>query len=444
MAKKTLWIDWVGKTFIGLLLVVFAGIVVHAPFSVGLASIWPEHDLLIKSWKEILLGIATLLLPILLTVRKRWSIFKEPLFLCIAAFAALNIALIPIFFTGVESTLAGILVNLRYLLFFVLVYVGLALYAQYIKLFVKVFIAGTLVVLAFAVLQITVLPNDFLKYLGYNETTIMPYLTVDQNTDFIRINSTLRGPNPLGAYAMIVLVLLLAYWLKSKQQLTKKRQWLVGLIGVGGVIALWASYSRSAAFAAVIATGLVLAVTVGKKITKGAWIVLAVSALVVGGSLFAFKDSDFVSNVILHENPGEGNDLNSNDGHAHSLVDGTNRVLQQPFGAGIGSTGSASLLTDSPLIVENQYLFIAHETGWLGLGLFAVISWLLLTKLWRERKDWLAIGVFSSGIGLALIGILLPVWVDETVALIWWGLAAIALVRTRGSDILSVDNDNRK
>jgi hypothetical protein len=32
----------------------------------------------------------------------------------------------------------------------------------------------------------------------------------------------------------------------------------------------------------------------------------------------------------------------------------------------------------------------------------------------------------ASGIGLALIGLLLPVWVDDTVSIVWWGLAAIA------------------
>jgi hypothetical protein len=158
--------------------------------------------------------------------------------------------------------------------------------------------------------------------------------------------------------------------------------------------------------------------------------------LAIGGSLVAFKDTEFVSNVILHEDPSEGNDVNSNDGHADSLVDGTRRVVEQPFGGGIGSTGSASLLTDSPLIIENQYLFIAHETGWVGLGLFVVILWLILSKLWRGRKDWFVLGVFASGVALALIGLIQPVWVDETVALIWWGLVAIALVRSRASGIL--------
>lgn len=438
MAKKTTNLNRLGAIYIGLLLVVFGGIVLHAPLSVGFSTLFPDYELLIKSWKEILLGVATLLLPVLLTLHKRWNILKEPLFLLIAIFAAVNIALIPLFFTGAEATLAGILVNLRYLLFFVLVYVALALYPHYSRLFIKVFVIGALVVVAFAILQITVLPNDFLKYLGYNETTIMPFLTVDQNVNFIRINSILRGPNPLGAYAMVVLIVLLAFWLKTPRKITKREQVLMAILGAGSIVALWASYSRSAVLGVVIAVGLVLYSAVGKKITKTVWVLLAVVALVIGGSLVAFKDTNFVSNVILHTNPSEGNNVNSNDGHAASLVDGMNRVIQQPLGGGIGSTGSASLLTDSPLIIENQYLFIAHETGWLGLGLFIAISWLLFRALWRGRKDWFVLGVFASGIALAFIGLIQPVWVDETVAIIWWGLAAIALARSRdatGEDI---------
>ncbi|MES2630694.1 MAG: O-antigen ligase family protein [Patescibacteria group bacterium] len=432
------------KVYVGLLLVIFAGIVLHAPLSVGFSTLWLDYGLLIKSWKEILLGLAVLLLPVILTVNKRWGILKEPLFLLIAGFAALNIALIPLFFTGLDATLAGILINLRYLLFFVLVYVALTIYPQYIRLFIKVFIAGALVVLVFAILQVTVLPHDILKYIGYGETTIMPYLTVDQNINFIRINSTLRGPNPLGAYAMIVLVLLLAYWLRGNHQRVRRPMAIVAILGAGSVIALWASYSRSAVLGVVIAVGILLFVLFGRKLSKTIWVALAVTALVIGGSLVAFRDTDFVSNVILHENPSEGNEINSNDGHAESLVDGTLRLVRQPLGGGIGSTGSASLLTDSPVIIENQYLFIAHETGWLGLGLFVAILWLLFTKLWRGRKDWFVLGVFASGIGLVVIGLIQPVWVDETVALIWWGLAAIALARSRSNDILKADDKPKK
>lgn len=417
------------KLYFGLLLTIFVGVVLHAPLTVWLGTFFPEYDLLIKSWKEVLMGAAGLVLVVALTKEKQWKVFKSPLFYAIGGFAALNLALIPLYFTGVESTLAGILVNLRYLFYFALVYAGLVMYPHWYKPFVYAFVIGAGIVTVFALLQATVLPHDILAYIGYSTSTIAPFLTVDQNMDYIRINSTLRGPNPLGAYAVVVLAVLLAFWLRGPARLTKVQAWVLGVLGVGGAVALWASYSRSAALAGLLAIGVVLLVVFGKKVTRGMWIGLVVVALVIGGSLVALRETSFVSNVILHEDPAEGGTVNSNDGHAESLLDGTTRMLAQPFGGGIGSTGSASLLSEKPLIIENQYLFVAHEVGWLGLALFLVIFWLVMKGLWKRRKDWLALGVFASGLGLAFIGLLLPVWVDETVAIIWWGLAAIALAK---------------
>ena len=416
-----------GRVYVGILLAIFGGIVLHAPISVGFGVLFPDYDLIVKSWKEILMGIALVFAVYLVARRKAWAQFNTPVFWTIGAFAGLNLALIPVFYTGFDATVAALFINLRFLLFFVLVYVALTLYPSLYKLFVKVFMIGAAIVVVFATLQVTVLPHDVLKYIGYSPTTIVPYLTVDENMDYLRINSTLRGPNPLGAYAMIVGTLLVAFWLLGPRKLTKREFWSVFALGIGSALTLWASYSRSAALAAVVSIGIVLLVIFHGKVTRAIWVALGVTALVLTGSLVALKDTQFVSQVILHEDPEEGNDVNSNDGHAESLVMGTERMLRQPFGAGIGSTGSASLLTDEPFIIENQYLFIAHETGWLGLILFVIIYWLVLRQLWRKRKHWFALGVFSSGIGLAIIGMLLPVFVDDTVSIIWWGLAAVAL-----------------
>lgn len=424
MGKSLSVIDTV---FVGILLAIFGLIVLHAPISVGLSTLWPDYSLVIKSWKEILLAVAFILGVVILTTKKQWSVLKSPLFYAIFAFAGLNILLIPLYFTGFEATMAGLFINLRFLVFFGLVSVAIKLYPQLYKAFLVTFVAGALVVVGFAILQVTVLPHDVLKYIGYNESTIMPYLTVDQNYDYIRINSTLRGPNPLGAYAAIVLVFVLAAWLQRMKRPTKQQSILLGILGAGAAIALWASYARSAALAAIVAVAVVLVGVYGRRIPRALWVSMAIVGLLVIGSVAVFKDTQFVSQVILHEDPEEGNNVNSNDGHIESLADGTYRMLTQPLGAGIGSTGSASLLTDEPVIIENQYLFIAHETGWIGLGLFLIITYLVLIQLWRRRAHWLALGVCASGVGLALAGMVLPIWVDDTVSMIWWGLAAIAL-----------------
>ena len=107
----------------------------------------------------------------------------------------------------------------------------------------------------------------------------------------------------------------------------------------------------------------------------------------------------------------------------------------------MGSTGSAAQFGDTPLIIENQYLMVAHEVGWLGLALFLGVCWLVLVELWRRRQNWRAAAVWASGLGAAAVGMLLPVWVDDTVAIIWWGLAAVCIASKK--EALD-DNTNKK
>ncbi len=427
MTTKTQKLGVLDKVFVGILLVVFGGIVLHAPLSVGISTLFPDASLLIKSWKEILLIVATIVAAAILTNKKRWNLLKSPLIILISLYALLHLLLIPLYPDSPSVIGAGLAIDLRYLLLFSLIYLAMSLYPQLRRVFVGVFLGGALVVVSFAILQATVLPNDFLKHIGYSQSTIMPYLTVDENPDFIRISSTLRGPNPLGAYALIVLTLLLAFGLRGHHRQFKRPMFIVALLGIGGVVALWASYSRSALVAAIVAIVLLLIITSGRKLSKWAWISIVIAVIAIGGAVVAARNTYFISNVLLHENASTGASISSNEGHVDSLSDGVSRMVNQPLGGGIGSTGSASLFGDQPLVIENQYLFIAHETGWIGLALFLGITWKVMKQLWARRKDWLALGVFTSGVGLLIIGLLLPVWADDTVSLIWWGLAAIVI-----------------
>ncbi|UTX51397.1 O-antigen ligase family protein [Candidatus Saccharibacteria bacterium TM7i] len=425
------WYDtktsWLEKAYVWLLAGVLFGIVLHAPISVGFGALAPDISLTIKSWKEILLGLAGVLLVVILTTKKQWGIFHSKLFYFILAFAGINLLLVPVFYTGLESTLAGLLINLRYLFMFALVFAAVRLYPKAVPLFLSVVASGAAVVILFALLQLTVLPHDILKYIGYGESTIMPYLTVDQNMDFVRINSTLRGPNPLGAYMIVVLTLILASMVKVTKPVTPRWRWVYGIVTVSAVIILWTTYSRSAILGAAIALGVVALVVYGRRITRGVWLGVGVVGILLMGGLVAAKDTSFVSNVILHENPGEGGTVNSNDQHAESLAVGVERMLKQPFGGGIGSTGSASLYTDAPIVIENQYLFIAHELGWFGLAAFLAILGIIFVQLWRNRAQWLSLGVFASGVALVFVGLIQPVWVDDTVAIVWWALAGMAV-----------------
>lgn len=412
----------------GILLAIFIGIIVHAPLTVWLGTLAPGYELFIKPWKELLMLFATSLAIILAQRYKLWpELWRDWLFKLIVGFAALHLLLVVVLWQGMNPTLAGLSIDLRWLLYFGLVYVAIRIRPSQRQWFLKLGLVGAAIVGIFALLQIFVLPNNFLARIGYNkDTTIAPYLTVDKNPDYVRINSTLRGPNPLGAYAVIILSIITAAVIRASHRLGKYK--LAALIVTAGMTgALWASYSRSALGAFAVSVGILAAVTFGRRLSRIWWIAAAVVIFALAGGLFAARGTDFVSNVILHENLSGGSAESSNEGHVDSLLDGTRRMIEQPFGGGVGSTGSASLYGDTPLIIENQYLFIAHEAGWLGLILFLTIFVAVLTRLWQQRRDYLSLGLFASGIGLGLIGLLLPVWVDDTVALMWWGLAAVAL-----------------
>lgn len=419
------------RTLLVVILTVFCGVVVHAPLSVWLGLVIPSAELVIKSWKEILIALAALLVVIQVARHQMWSDLSKDWVLRLSViFVGVHVVLLPFMWQGILPAIAGLLIDLRFVVFFVVVYVALRLYPQWRRPFVLGGVVMAVVSLLFAVLQVTVLPHDILKYIGYGKDTIMPYLTVDQNYDFIRVNGTLRGPNPLGMYGTIVIAAVVAGLSMTWRRLADMQKflpWGIAALGVAAAVALWFSYSRSAKIAAVVAIVVALIMIYGKYIHRPLWLALGLVGLLLVGGVYLARDTQFVSVVILHEDPSEGNDVNSNEGHWESLVDGTDRMIRQPLGAGIGSTGSPSLLGDQPLIIENYYLYVAHEVGWVGIGIFIVLFGVILWRLWQCRHDWLALAVFASGIGAATASLFLPVWADDTVSIVWWGLAAAVL-----------------
>jgi cell division protein FtsW (lipid II flippase) len=342
-------------------------------------------------------------------------------------YAGLHFVMMAVFQNGLQTAGAGLLIDLRFVLYFTLVYGTIKLLPQYRRLFIKVMAGGAIVVLVFALLQLFVLPRDFLTHIGYSKETIAPFLTVDENPAYIRIGSTLRGPNPLGAYAVIVLSLVLAVAIKYGSRLGRDQRWMLGTAAAASSLVLGASYSRSSLIGVLVASIVTIGVVASAKARQHLAAIVLVGVIAASMVLIIGRTNPIISNVILHDSPTTGAMVDSNQGHAESLIDGVNRMVRQPLGAGVGSTGSASLNSDQPLIIENQYLFVAHEVGWVGLGLFIWLFVEIMRRLWQRRHGTLALGVFASGCGLAVIGLLLPVWVDDTVSIIWWGLAAIAV-----------------
>jgi predicted aspartyl protease len=415
------------STIATLLCVVFVGVALQGVVSVLAEVHAGEAALLVKSWKEVLLGVIGVLLAIAVWRSGQWrKVARQKLLWLVAAIAFIHVVLFAVFDNDYVGEIAALLIDLRMYLLFVEVYVAVLLWPELRRTLTVAGIASMGIIASFALLQATVLPRDVLAPLGYSKATIQPYLTVDLNDDFVRINSTLRGPNPLGAVAVMAISIGAAVILRRVPMRRWQKNALWGGVAAS-VVALWSSYSRSA-WLGVFAAIVVLAVAVGvRRIPKHIALGVLAAAVLLLGVTLALKDTPLVQNVVFHTNPDSPTVHKSDDGHLDSLRHGTEAMLSQPLGAGLGSTGSASLLTEEPVIIENQYFYMAHESGWLGLGLQLWLFGWVLVLLWQERLRVLGLGLFAAGIGLGVIGLVLPVWADDTVALLWWGLAGVAV-----------------
>lgn len=422
-----MWQKLLQITSVTLLCVVLCGVCIQAPISVVADTQLPAYALLLKSWKELCLGLAGVLIAVALWQSGKWQVLRrEPAVWLSVAIAGVYMATLYGFANHPAGESAALLVTLRIYLVVALGYSAVLLWPDMRQKLLGSVAAGMAIVGVFALLQVAVLPKDILQHIGYSSATIQPYLTVDQNPDFVRINSTLRGPNPLGAMAVIGLSLIAA--LLVRRVLFARWQYVIGgVVATGLLVALWSSYSRSAWLAmvlvAVVLGGVVGFRTLSRRTLGLAGVVLAV---VVLGGLYVLQ-SDFVQHVVFHTNPASPTAIKSDHEHLDSLQSGVAHTLAYPLGTGLGSVGSPSLLTDSPRIVENQYFYIAAEAGWLGLLLYLILFGYVIWRLWQCRDDALALGVAVAGMGMAIVGLVLPVWADDTVGMTWWALAGIAL-----------------
>jgi hypothetical protein len=102
--------------------------------------------------------------------------------------------------TNLESSAYGLIGAFRYLVFFLVVWLIASRSQALQRWWPTAILTPATIVVFFGLLQQFVLDKNFLTHLGYGPDTIPAYQSVDLKTDYARAQSTLRGPNPLGAY----------------------------------------------------------------------------------------------------------------------------------------------------------------------------------------------------------------------------------------------------
>jgi hypothetical protein len=408
-------------------------IIVLMPFHAFL-TVWGAslvgHYTALRLWKEVLLVICGIFAVFLLVTDRKirtHTLSRRLVWLIVAyVFLVISTGLLA-WHRGAVTPKAfgyGVISDLRYLIFFLITWaISLRLsrlhsHWQWMTLW------PAAIVVIFGILQFLVLPNNFLAHFGYNASTIVPYETINHNQNYIRVASTLRGANPLGAYLIIPVSMLSVLLLKKILQ----RRQLV-LLGAT-LLCLLFSFSRSAWLGALASLAVVAAVCLTTRKSRQIAATIGVAVLLLGtGSLLVLRHNDHFENLVFHTQEESKIKTTSNEGHAAALKSGFEDIRYNPLGSGTGTAGPASVYNGncSVRIAENYYLQIGQETGILGLGLFIVINLGVGCLLWIRRSDPLALSLFAALVGLTVVNMLSHAWADDTLAYIWWGLAGIAM-----------------
>lgn len=400
----------------------------HAFLTVWLSSIFGYYTAF-RLWKEaLLLVIALAVFYLLLTDKKiRSHTLTRRLVWLVIAYALLHVAAGFIALENdsvtLKAVLYGGLVNLRFLVFFLLVWAIALRTSRLQNNWRRLLIWPAIGVIIFGLMQIFILPANFLTNFGYGPTTINAVSTVNSNQEYIRISSTLRGPNPLGAYLIIPCTAIFVLILKAG------RKWRLAAMLIGGLVVLAASFSRSGALGMLVSLSLAFVLMARTRQAKK-YLAYSAAGLVVLSALLvlAIPSSSKLENVILHTDSESAIASSSNDERLEAIQFGIADVVKDPLGEGPGTAGPASVYNDNKVqIAENYFLQVGQEVGILGLLLFVLINAGLAYLLWLRRAEPLALILFTSLIGLTLVNMLSHAWADDTLAYLWWGLAGIAM-----------------
>jgi hypothetical protein len=401
----------------------------HAFLSVWLSSL-TGHYTALRLWKEFLLVPIVLgALYILLTDKilrhkllSKWSVRLIAVYaalLLVCGFGALASHSV-----SAKAMWYGLLVDARFLVFFLALMVLAAKDDWLGRRWQKLLFLPVILVAVFAVAQYLVLPYDFLKHFGYGDSTISPYETINHNINHIRVASTLRGANPLGAYLILPISVIAVMFLKQRRQ-----RWNLAMFGTGLLLALAFSFSRSAWIGALAAILLAAWLSFSsERVRKNIGWGLAGLLLAAAIFTYALRNNLGFENAVFHTDKASKIAVSSNQGHASAFKSAAKDIIHQPQGGGVGSAGPQSVYNNHPArVAEDYYLQIGQEAGIAGMLLFIAICAAVAKQLYERRADPLALALFASLIGISLVNLLSHAWGDDTLAYVWWGLAGIYL-----------------
>lgn len=419
-------------------LYVFYGLLAYMPFHVFLST-WVGSSFgvleLAKVAKEPVLVVG--FLAALYSARNQLTVLLEgykKIFWLIAAYALISVISVLLKPNELDAEVLGLAYNSRFLVFFLYAILLVRIHGQDViyKAANLVLITGSIVALL-GVLQVAVLPDHALNRFGYSKANGTPeafYISpITKETE--RAYSTLKDPNSLGSYLIIILSLGIVYGFSNVKK--TKRLLVIILIVALSLACLYLTYSRSSLVGLVAALA-VLAVMIPSVrkfffggVRKYVSIVAAIALPAI--FLYALSGTFFFQNVVLHDV--EGKQQTSNTLRLDAYRRSLQGIADNPLGYGVGSAGPVSFKNESKgaMIPENYYLQIALEVGIIGLVVFMAIVLVIGFKVLRLglSGNLIAVSLLVSLVGISIANMFNHIWANEAVAYTWWGLAGLVL-----------------
>jgi O-antigen ligase len=417
---------------------IFMGLLAYMPLHIFLST-WLGTSFGVLDFAKVAKDgvlVVGFLLALGASVRQKWfrPLLRDKLLWLILAYAALTIFLAIVKPTDQDAEILGVVYNTRFLLFFL--YGGLLVHLFPHKklrwMALRTVLAAGMVVILFGIFQYLVLPDNALSHVGYSRANgVLPAFFIDEKPDLERAMSTLRDPNSLGSYLIIVGMVAASVLFATKNR-RRESQLIFYLLLTAAC--LWLSFSRSALLGFMLASVVFVFLSedrlmhVMRKHRKPIALITATAAVVVLGGLFLARDSYLVQNVVLHSDQHTVLE-DPNQLRLHFWKESVFAIVLQPEGTGPGTAGLASIKNDKQgtVLNENYYLQIAEEVGVIGFLLFMAILVVVARRLYRQHNSQLAIALFAGFVGLAFTNFLVHIWSNEAVAYTWWGLSGLVL-----------------
>ncbi len=421
-----------------ILLAIVITIIVLLPFH-AFVTTWIGSNtgglLLVRAWKELLLVVAVVLAAFLLVqdplLRKKFFSSNTNKLIVLCSVWIMLVTLLNM--RDLDAGALGLAINLRFFVIYLVAQIGV----YYVKIpeawLSRLVLYPAVLVVGFGVLQMLVLPIDFLRHFGYQKgVTIQPYFTIDEQVSRLRIFSTLRGPNTLGVYLIMPIMFIVSRLrqLKGSDKNTEsiKPVAVYGLFLVASLFVLYGSHSRSAWLGLIAAFCSYLFIRASHNVRRGIMVSVVVASLMLGGLFYTARDTRFVQDVIIHDNPNQGGGVNPNEGRLRAMEQGVSDVISRPIaGCGAGCAGPASVHNQAGAnLSENYFIQIAQEAGLIGLALYLAIFIMVARKLLMINSE-LSRSLFGIFVGVFVASLFSHAWADDTIAYVWWGVAGLVI-----------------